>query len=523
MQNTLSGHNRMKKIQQFSIFLLFLGILVLSSCRKDFSTQPSMGNLEFSKDTVYLDTIFSGIGSSTYTLKVYNRSNDAINIPHIVLANGEDSGYRLNVDGMTGKHFEDITLLAKDSLYVFVETTINYEEVTTPIYEDRILFDSGEYEQHVNLVTLVKDAHFLYPNKVDGIIETLELDGEQTEIQGRYLTDDELVFTNDKPYVIYGEMVVGTPDNAPKTLTIEAGAQIHFHANSGLIVNANSSLHILGTKNIEGEEETEVMIQGDRLEPFFENKSSQWNYILLRSGSKNHSINYATIKNGTAGIVVQGMYDLGIPILEINNTKILNQGIYGIYAGFTNIKGTNLVTNNIGRSAFVGVVGGVYNFTHCTFANYWSESHRSFPTLLLTNYIEPLEDPIVVADLYEANFTNCIIYGRENIELTFDKKDEAAFNFKFTNCLIRFNDIHDNYTSPLYDFDDSSLYENCVFNEAPVFLDPSLNQLIIGEDSAANGLASPSGTALSPLDIMGVTRSNPADLGAYEHVVFEEE
>ena len=55
-------------------------VILWSSCRNDFETVPSTGNLEFSRDTVYLDTIFSNIGSSTYNLKVYNRSDDDINI-----------------------------------------------------------------------------------------------------------------------------------------------------------------------------------------------------------------------------------------------------------------------------------------------------------------------------------------------------------------------------------------------------------------------------------------------------------
>ena len=63
-------------------------ILSVSSCRKDFSTIPSFGELEFSKDTVFLDTIFTNIGSATYNLKVYNRSNDDITIPNITLERG---------------------------------------------------------------------------------------------------------------------------------------------------------------------------------------------------------------------------------------------------------------------------------------------------------------------------------------------------------------------------------------------------------------------------------------------------
>ena len=44
-------------------------------------------DLNFSKDTVYLDTIFTNIGSSTYNLKVYNNSQTNILIPKIKLQN----------------------------------------------------------------------------------------------------------------------------------------------------------------------------------------------------------------------------------------------------------------------------------------------------------------------------------------------------------------------------------------------------------------------------------------------------
>ena len=85
------------------ICLFLVGILIsLSSCRKDFETVPSSGNLGFSKDTVYLDTVFSHISSSTYTLKVYNRSNDDIKISKIHLGKA-NSKYRMMIDGLTGE------------------------------------------------------------------------------------------------------------------------------------------------------------------------------------------------------------------------------------------------------------------------------------------------------------------------------------------------------------------------------------------------------------------------------------
>ena len=90
-------------MRNFLVFLIFSLLILVSSCRKDFSTIPSFGNLEFSKDTVFLDTIFTNIGSATYNIKVYNRGNKAITIPKISLENGNSSNYRLNVDGIAGK------------------------------------------------------------------------------------------------------------------------------------------------------------------------------------------------------------------------------------------------------------------------------------------------------------------------------------------------------------------------------------------------------------------------------------
>src|SRR5690606_19784931 len=145
------------------ICLLLLSICTLS-CRDDFHFEPSSGTeLAFSKDTIYLDTIFSNIASSTYNLRVYNKRNKDIKIPSIRLNKGENSNFRLMVDGMAGKSFENVELLANDSLFIFVETTVDIKQQTNGkefLYTDEILFQSGSQQQTVNLVTLVKDAVF---------------------------------------------------------------------------------------------------------------------------------------------------------------------------------------------------------------------------------------------------------------------------------------------------------------------------------------------------------------------------
>ena len=151
-------------LKTYATITLLVLIVALSSCREDFDFKTSSGNLEFSQDTVFLDTIFTNIGSSTYTLKVYNRENEDVFIPYIGLRNGSESKYRLNVDGLAGNEFNDVPLLAKDSMFIFIETTFDIADTGENefLHTDAIQFENTGTTKTVELVTLVKDAFFLY-------------------------------------------------------------------------------------------------------------------------------------------------------------------------------------------------------------------------------------------------------------------------------------------------------------------------------------------------------------------------
>jgi len=506
-------------MRYFSILIIIITVL-FSSCRKDFSAELSSGELSFSKDTVYLDTVFTNIGSSTYHLKVYNKSNKNISIPKISLGRGESSFYRLNVDGTPGKIFENTEILAKDSVYIFIETTIDYNQVVDPIYTDSIVFSGGGHLQDVKLVTLAKDAHFLFPSKdADGLIETITIgmdaEGEKIMVNGFYL-EENTTFTNEKPYVIYGYCAV----RSNKTLTIDPGASIYFHSNSGLIVDKNATLLINGELN------KEVIIEGDRLEHAFSNNPGQWGTIWLRAGSKNHSINHAIIKNASAGIIIDSIGSNTTPTLTIKNTQIYNSSNFGILARETNIKGENLVINNSGQSSLACTIGGTYNFTHATFANYWSNGLRQYPSVLINNFFSYAENNQIITetrDLHAANFTNCIIDGNTNIELIIDKVDGSVFNYEFKNNMIQFDDYNNSYADiPEYNFEDTNHYINNIVNGEPDFKSPITNEFVIGENSQGINKADSNGTISVPNDILGILRSSPADIGAYQHIIFEE-
>lgn len=514
-------------MKYFYGLLLLCSIVLWGSCRNDFETEPSNGKLTFSRDTVYLDTVFSNIGSSTYKLTVYNRGNDDLSIPTISLGEGEQSKYRLNVDGLPGKIFQNVNVLAKDSIFIFIETTADIQEFTNNnqfLYTDAIEFDSGTNQQDVELVTLVQDAIFLYPEKFDdGSLEQLsfgidEETGEEITIDGFGLDDSELNFTNEKPYVIYGYAAV----TDGKTLTINPGARVHFHRESGIIVANNASLHVDGELSNDPEAlENEVIFESDRLEPDFSDIPGQWGSLWMTAGSTDNRINHATIKNASTGIRMDSNDGGTAPTLSIRNTQIYNSAFVGLLARTGNILGENIVINNSGQASLDLSLGGTYTFKNCTFVNYWNTSFRQFPSVLVENVLETPEI-LYVADLIQADFFNCIIYGNENLEMLLNKSEDAAFNYKFENCLIRFNDYNNLYTEvPEYNFEDTTLFENVLINEEPGFFEPYENQLMINEESPANGAAN--ANTATATDILGKPRGSNPDLGAYESSPFPED
>ena len=496
-------------------FLICVALISVSSCRKDFSTIPSFGSLEFSRDTVFLDTVFTNIGSATYNLKVYNRGNESITIPRITLENGTSSSYRLNVDGIAGKDFNDIDILAKDSIFVFIETTIDASAVPNPLYTDKILFDTGTNRQEVDLITLVQDANFIYPGKdpITMKIDSLTINGQATTIKGRFLTDIELIFTNAKPTVIYGYAAV--PSN--KTLTIEAGARVYFHDNSGLIIDNKATLKVNGTLA------EKVIFEGDRLENSFSQVPGQWGTIWMRPGSKDNEIHHAQIKNGIIGILLDSIGSASTPTLKLQNSEIYNHSNFGILARETNIEGHNVVIGSAGEASFAATIGGTYNFTHSTFANFWNNGIRQLPAVLINNFFTYVDtngqEIIETRDLHAANFTNCIFDGNNNIEFVIDKVDGGdIFNYLISNCMIQFSDSSNSFADNAeLDFT-NSFYKNNILNGNTNFRTSQNEDFIIGQDSDAINKAK---TSLFNFDILGVDRTSNPDIGAYQHITFE--
>lgn len=510
-------YTKTKTMRYLTLPFLIVIIMLAGACRSDFESVASTGDLRFSRDTIYLDTVFSNIGSSTYRLKVYNNSKNDIVIPSVKLKRGLDSKYRMNVDGMQGvdgKIFTNVNLLAKDSLYIFIETTANIADAnaTDFLYTDEIEFDTAENLQSIPLITLIQDAVFLYPKRnSEGITESLPLD-ENQNIDGFYLDENdatngnELHFTNNKPYVIYGYAAV--PEG--KTVVFDAGSRVHFHTNSGLLVSKNASIQINGTQSTTAALENEVLFEGDRLETDYSNVPGQWGTIWLTEGSTKNNINHLTIKNATVGLLIQTNDGTTV---NIKNTQIYDSSNYGILAQNTKIEAENMVINNAGKATLSCTYGGDYKFTHATFNNNWNSSNQLAVEISNSSLTATPE----ANALNQATFNNCIIYGNNTNELQLFQNITADFNYQFNSCLIKFGSTSS--TSTNYQFQtDAVHYSNIILNESPKFENSNSNKLNIDETSGA--FTKGDAAYLIPLDILGSSRTLPPDLGAYQSKEF---
>jgi hypothetical protein len=517
------------------LLLLIAGLAIsLTSCRNDFAFEQSTGGLEFSKDTVYLDTVFTNIGSSTYTLKVFNRSNKDISIPKIQLGKGLNSKYRIMVDGMTGdagaqgKIFSNVELLAKDSLFIFVEVTADVASAnpTDFLYTDQVQFTNiSGAPQTVELVTLIQDAYFIYPHRTQNPDNTFTYEGinlgnddsnHPVTITGSTLdhndpnNHDEYLWGNDKPYVIYGYALV--PDN--ETLNVSSGARVHFHANSGLIIAKNATLRINGLPSNDPNDLTkEVIFEGDRLEPDFSDVPGQWTAIINFSTSNNNLIEHLTLKNATVGILSNNLAlttDNSVTKMTIKNSQIYNCSNFGILGRSAQITGDNLVINYSGQANLAATYGGTYTFTNCTFNNNWSSSKQA--AVLLNDYLET--DTAYLTKATTTNLTNCIVYGSNSTEISLEKKG-VSFTTNFSNCLFKVYDQSSALANnPLYD--SIRLEQNGnKKNLNPKFKNSAKNQMWPTENLFA--VIPPASS--SPFDILNKPRNAAnTNIGAYQFI-----
>ena len=443
----------------FIVFLLFLGN---TSCRKNQILSGS--DFEFSRDSLIFDTVFTTIGSTTRNFKVYNNESFILKFDEIRLMGGQESPFRFNFDGASGVLHENIEILPRDSLFGFVDVTLNVNGSNYPmVVTDSIRFRSGNTDKYIILAVWGQDIYYHFRDTSEG------------------------VWPNDKPHLVFDYTLV----DVGKTLTIQAGTQVFFHRNARFLV-------IRGSLNIEGQLGNEVTFQGDRLEPFYENVHGQW-YGLHYVEAQPSSINYLNLKNSLIGLQVDTTGTNSNYTVSVKNSQFYNMTFFGIYpvAG-ARLDMENVVVNNCGLASAFLYAGGAYNFRNCTFGNVGSQIRGNPLFILKDNYIGGGATQIRPVD--EANFYNCVIWGSREDELGLDILGNV--NYLFDHCLIRNSEVMTGFS-----------FFNCLWNQNPNFVNPSGNNFLFTLPSPLNNNGN-SGTASSS-DILGNPRIGP-DIGAYE-------
>ncbi len=416
----------MYKSNFFRFFLLLL-FVVLIACRKDQLLTDASAKLNFSEDTVLFDTVFASIGSTTQYLLVYNNHNRPIKISSIKLASGSSSPFRMNVDGVSANSLNDIEIRAKDSLWIFIEVTIDPTSDKTPfIVTDSIIFETNGNIQDVDLVAYGKNAHFIKPNHAitfpDGSGLPYSIIGEGSPC-GTVIEWDSLL-----PYVVYGYAVV----DSCLTLKINAGTKVYFYNNSGLWVYRYGNLQVDGTL------EHPVLFTGSRLENSYSEVPNQWDRIWINEGGVN-TINHAIIKNGLYGVQAEDVQFDGTigdapTQLNIYNSVIRNMTV-GLLARSFQITAYNNIISDCKSYGAVFSQGGNYTLKQNTIANYWRYSQRSTPAFFMNDFVNDGTANVHIP--LNITVDNCIIYGNNDNEIEKDLLDSLADTYSFRNCLIK--------------------------------------------------------------------------------------
>ncbi|MFD2719029.1 hypothetical protein ACFST9_09900 [Hymenobacter monticola] len=512
----------------FPLFLLFSCCLTfLPGCEPKEDLVQTSGKLEFDRDSVKFDTVFTTIRTVTKRLWVYNRNSGAVKTD-VSLAGQQGTTYSLIINGDAGSSASGVTIRGNDSLLVLVRAVLGDNSTTKPfLLEDLINFRTNGNEQSVKLLAYGQNAYFHRGDDVTG--------------------NTTRVWRNDKPHVVinapYRGIDVGMYVGPGSTLRIEPGARIYCHA--GATIQVDGTLKINDTPPVTGDttaaKRAMVLFRGDRLESFYNEIPGQWGGIFFTATSRNNDIRYTEIKNANFGVSLLNTVVGGAntPDLRLDNVVIRNisgsnpsyvgtglppGGIIGVRSTIT---ATNCLLTNCGEYAVRGF-GGTFNLNFCTIANYTPAFQRQTSSVSFSNELsddkgKPLYFPLVV------NLTNSIIWGNYENELELVNSDDYLATLNIRNTLLRTKDFQATTNAPKKPGLGAAGLANLVTVTDPLFVRTTLTSsrpdYRLQDTSPAKGrppVPSPAGTTVpNPLnDLRNARRPTPPaanpNLGAYE-------
>lgn len=381
------------------VFFVFLLIIYFISCREETFYNNKDALLAFSNDTVLFDTIFTTIGSTTKKLLIFNNYNKSLRISSLKLAGGKTSPYRINVDGKPAVELKDIDLLPNDSMYIFIDVTINPNSADLPfIVKDSLEFLTNGNYQYVRLLAWGQNAHFLH----DSMLAC------------------NTVWQPDLPYVISNH--IGIDQNCK--LIIQPGVRIHSDKNSAILV--------WGTLEVAGDTANPVIFTGIRQDNYYKDIPGQWFGIYFLRESKNNIIRNAVIRNAVVGVRVDSLPVTLNPNLYLENVRIENMSVVGILGYSAHIDAFNCAVSNSCQYLTACDYGGTYRFYHCTFVHEGCNCSSHYPAFACYNS----DNKNYINDL-NLTLYNCIVYGPKDEEIEIKKTGKGNVVFLAAGSLLK--------------------------------------------------------------------------------------
>lgn len=479
--------------KHFGLAVLIAGLFFMAmmneGCKKK-STLNSGGEVRFSTDTLAFDTVFTAAGSFTMSLRIFNPQDEKIVLSSVRLEQGNNSFFKLNVDGFAGNDIKNIEIAANDSAYVFATVKIDPTAANSPFFiEDKLIATLNGNDFSIPVQAYGQNANYI----VDSVLKTQ-------------------IWSDTIPYVIIHSALV----DRGQTLTIPKGCKVFMHADSRLLVDGTLITH--GTKD------DSVVFQGDRLDRAYfgyEGYPGEWGGIYFTSFAKDNELNYTIIKNGgntafgTLPAAIQVNRDSSGSVtrqLYMNGVTIENSLGYGLLSFGGNIRMENSLIHTTGAQALALVEGGHYELDNCTIVNYGSDkvSHVEYPAAILLNYFKngntltswPMNDTL----------RNCVIYGSLQNEFVADSIDAAPCAITLKACVLKAEEGK----IPTWVARDASVK----FSIDPLFTDaakwnfrPKTGSPLI--DNGIN-LLSVTPRIINGNDLDNKTRTGTWDIGAYE-------
>ena len=388
-------------------FLYLLALVLCAACSdNDSFTSSRSARLSFSTDTVRMDTVFANVPSSTYTFWVYNHSGDGVRLSSVRLKGGNQTGFRVNVDGSyldnsLGSVATDLELRRGDSLRVFVELTApETGRLEAQAVEDDLLFalESG-VEQRVALRAYAWDA---------------------VRVEDLVVASDTTIESS-APIVVYGS---GLRVDSGATLTLRH-TTLYFHDRAGIDVH--------GTLLADS-----CLLRGDRLDHMFDylpydRVSGQWRGLYFAPTSSGNELTDTEIRNAETGVCLSepAALDTTARRLVMTRCTVHNAKGHGVVAYNSALSLSYCqLTNTLGDC--LAVYGGVCDVDHCTLAQFYPFSADSGMALRFANCQQDTPCPLLRLDC-----RNSILTGYADDVLGGTRDTTQAFEYHFADCLIR--------------------------------------------------------------------------------------